>query len=181
MPIAVKLSRDFYDRFGDKAVDELVGLLNQVDAASQHTLREFNEQNFARFDATLEQRIAELRGDVRARIAELDAKIDRRIAELRGDVQARIAELDAKIDRRIAELRGDLQARIAELDAKIDSRIAELRGDFQARIAELDAKIDSRIARLEAKLSGQLVSHMRWTIGILLMQFAAVIGLWFRH
>ena len=33
MPVTAKSSRDFYDRFGDKAVDELVGLSNDVDGA----------------------------------------------------------------------------------------------------------------------------------------------------
>ena len=57
MPITAKLSREFYDRFGDKLVDELVGLLNQMDATFRAELRELNEQNFTRFDAKLEQRI----------------------------------------------------------------------------------------------------------------------------
>jgi hypothetical protein len=36
-------------------------LLNSVDSASRNELRELNELNFARFDAKLEHRIAELR------------------------------------------------------------------------------------------------------------------------
>ena len=61
MPRAVKLSKKFYDRFGDDIVNELVDLVNQVDASYKNELRELNEMNFARFDAKLEQRMAELR------------------------------------------------------------------------------------------------------------------------
>jgi len=32
MPVTARLSREFYDKFGDKVVDELVGLLNNMDA-----------------------------------------------------------------------------------------------------------------------------------------------------
>jgi hypothetical protein len=39
-----KLSREFYDRFGDKVVDELVGLLNDVDATFKAELREQNDE-----------------------------------------------------------------------------------------------------------------------------------------
>ena len=39
--------------------------MNQMDAAYRADLRELNELNFARFDAKLEQRVAELRGEFR--------------------------------------------------------------------------------------------------------------------
>ncbi len=38
-------------------------------------LRELNELNFARFDAKLEQRVAELRGDIQAGLASLKADL----------------------------------------------------------------------------------------------------------
>ena len=37
---------------------------NAVDATYRADLREFNEVNFARFDAKLEQRLAELKSDL---------------------------------------------------------------------------------------------------------------------
>ena len=90
--------------------------MNQVDAASQNSLRELNELNFARFDDKLERRLGELRAELRAELGELHA-----------------------------ELQG--------------------RG----------------IANLQATLSAQLVSQMRWMVGILAAVFLAVMGLWFRH
>jgi hypothetical protein len=60
MPVTARLSKLFYDRFGDEIVGELVDGLNQVDATYRSDLRELNELNFARFDAKLEQRVAEL-------------------------------------------------------------------------------------------------------------------------
>ena len=64
MPITARLSKKFYDRLGDDIVGELIELLNQVDEASRTELREINESNFARFDAKLEQRAAELRTEI---------------------------------------------------------------------------------------------------------------------
>ncbi len=64
MPITARLSRVFYDRFGDKLVDELVGLLNDVDATFKAELREQNDRNLALFDAKLEQRLAELKAEL---------------------------------------------------------------------------------------------------------------------
>ena len=64
MPITARLSREFYDRFGDKVVDELVGLLNDVDATFKAELRSPNDKNLALFDAKLEQRLAELKAEL---------------------------------------------------------------------------------------------------------------------
>jgi len=64
MPVTARLSRKFYDTFGDEIANELVDWLNKVDAAYRSELRELNELNFARFDAKVEQRIAEVKAEV---------------------------------------------------------------------------------------------------------------------
>ncbi len=64
MPVTVRLSRRFYEKFGDEIVNELVDWLNQVDTTYRSELREQNEMNFARFDAKLEQRLAELKAEL---------------------------------------------------------------------------------------------------------------------
>ena len=61
MPVTARLSRKFYAKFGDDVTNELVEWFNAVDATYRSDLREINELNFARFDAKVDQRIAELR------------------------------------------------------------------------------------------------------------------------
>ena len=89
MPVAIKLSRKFYDRFGDDLVTELVELLNQVDATYKSELHQLIEVHFARFDAKLEQRVAELRAEMDRRFAELRGEMDKRFAELRVEMNDR--------------------------------------------------------------------------------------------
>ena len=60
MPVTAKLSRKFYDKLGDDVANELVEWFNLVDATYRSDLKELNELNFARFDAKLEQRLAQL-------------------------------------------------------------------------------------------------------------------------
>src|SRR5437867_2537672 len=64
MPVTARLSRKFYDTLGEDITNELVDWFNSVDATYRSDLRELNESNFARFDARLEQRVAELRRDL---------------------------------------------------------------------------------------------------------------------
>ncbi|UCG88419.1 MAG: hypothetical protein JSW71_07720 [Gemmatimonadota bacterium] len=71
MPVTAKLSKKFYDRFGEDIANELVDWFNKVDATYRAGLRELNELNFARFDAKLEQRIAQVESKLDAHRADL--------------------------------------------------------------------------------------------------------------
>lgn len=64
---------------------------NQVDATYRIELRELNELNFARFDAKLEQRIAELR----AELASLEGRLLARL----GVVEGRFGTLEGRLVR----------------------------------------------------------------------------------
>ena len=79
MPVTAKLSRKFYETFGDDIANELVEWFNQVDATYRADLRELNELNFGRFDAKLEQRLAELKGELRTEIAQGLAGVETRL------------------------------------------------------------------------------------------------------
>jgi DNA anti-recombination protein RmuC len=121
MPVTAKLSKLFYERVGDQVANELVDWFNAVDETYRSDLRELNELNFARFDAKLEQRMAEM-----------NAKLEQRMAEMNAKLEQRMAEMNAKIDRGLAELRADLSIKIAELEAKMERRF----GDMERRLGE---------------------------------------------
>lgn len=77
MPVTAKLSRRFYEKFGDEITNELVEWFNQVDATYRSELREINDLNYVRFEAKLEQRIVEVRADLRSGLANLKAELIR--------------------------------------------------------------------------------------------------------
>ena len=64
MPVTAVLSKQFYEKFGEEVTNELVNWFNAVDATYRTDLRELNELNFARFDAKLEQRLAQVKSDL---------------------------------------------------------------------------------------------------------------------
>jgi hypothetical protein len=66
-------------------------------ATYRSDLRELNELNFARFDAKVEQRMAELRAEVNSRIAELRVEMREGFAR----VDQRFAEFEAKLTNRL--------------------------------------------------------------------------------
>lgn len=101
MPVTAKLSRKFYEKFGDEIANELVEWFNAVDATYRADLRELNELNFERFDAKVEQRFAQQ-----------DTTWERRFAELRAEMQIGFARADAKLEERLAQLETRLTRRM---------------------------------------------------------------------
>ena len=99
MPRTVKLSQRFYDKFGHDLVDELVNWFNETDTTYRAELRELNDLNFARFDAKLEQRIAELRAELREGIA-----------ALRGEIRAELGAQGGRFEAGLGGLRGEFRA-----------------------------------------------------------------------
>ncbi len=112
MPVTAKLSRKFYEKLGDDVANELVEWFNLIDATYRVDLKELNELNFARFDAKLEQRVAELRAEMQAGFARAEAELDRRIGEVRAEIQAGFARADAKLEQRLAQLETQLTKRM---------------------------------------------------------------------
>ena len=93
MPVTARLSKRFYDVLGEDVANELVDWFNAVDLTYRADLRELNELNFARFDAKLEQRIAELRAELRREMAELRIEFRTELQQVRTDIERFRSEL----------------------------------------------------------------------------------------
>ena len=97
MPVTARLSKRFYDVLGEDVANELVDWFNAVDLTYRADLRELNELNFARFDAKLEQRLAELRAELRQEIAELRAELRTEIAGLRLEFRTELHQVRTEL------------------------------------------------------------------------------------
>jgi hypothetical protein len=86
VPVTARLSKRFYDVLGEDIANELVDWFNAVDLTYRADLRELNELNFARFDAKLEQRLAELRAELRTEIAGLRGELRTGLHQVRTEL-----------------------------------------------------------------------------------------------
>jgi hypothetical protein len=150
MPVTAKLSREFYDKFGDKITDELVNWLNEVDATYRSELKDLNELNFARFDAKLEQRVAYL-----------DAKVDTVTARLDAKIEAVEKRLEARIDQRAAEVKAQLCGDISELRTETREGFARIEGRVAASTQELKADLLKWMFGAWATLLGAMIALIR--------------------
>jgi len=100
MPVAIKLSREFYERFGDRIANEFVEVLNQVDLAYRDDLRQLNDANFRRLEAKLDL----FRAEIRQEMAEVKLEIRSEMSALREENTG----LRGDMDRGFERLRSDM-------------------------------------------------------------------------
>jgi len=122
VPVTARLSKRFYDQFGDEVANELVDWFNAVDATYRSDLKEVNELNFARFDASVGERFAQQDARLEKRFAEQDARLEKRFADQDARLEKRLFAQDAKLD--------TLEARMNEHFRETDGKIAQLRIDM---------------------------------------------------
>ncbi len=77
----------------------MVDWFNQVDATYRADLRELNELNFARFDAKLEQRLVELRAELRTEVGQLGGELRAEIGRLQTEYRTDLAAAKADVIR----------------------------------------------------------------------------------
>ena len=97
VPVTARLSKRFYEVLGEDVANELVDWFNAVDLTYRTDLRELNELNFARFDARLEQRLAELRAELRQELAELGTGLRTEIAGLRLEFRTELQQVRTEL------------------------------------------------------------------------------------
>jgi hypothetical protein len=85
-PVTARLSKHFYDVLGEDIANELVEWFNAVDLTYRTDLRELNELNFARFDAKVEQRLAQLRGELLVELRTGLQQVRAELQEVRGEL-----------------------------------------------------------------------------------------------
>ena len=86
MPVTAKFSEKFYQTFGHGLVDELVDWCNQVDATYRSEFRELFDTRFAVFDA---------------KFAVFDAKLEQRLAEVKAELKADFRTELARLETRL--------------------------------------------------------------------------------
>ncbi len=92
-PMVAKLSREFYDRFGDKLTDELVNCLNSIEASYRAEIKDLFAAHFGRFEEKFERRTAE----TAAHFARFEEKFEHRLAATKAELRQEVAGLRVEI------------------------------------------------------------------------------------
>ena len=104
MPVTARLSKRFYETLGEDVANEMVDWFNAVDTTYKADLRDLIEVQAQRFDAKLEQRLAETRADLRTEIGQVRAEMGVGFAQVRTEMATGSAALRTEM----ASLRAEL-------------------------------------------------------------------------
>jgi hypothetical protein len=97
MPVTARLSKRFYDALGEDVANEMVDWFNAVDTTYKADLRDLIEIQAQRFDARLEQRLAETRADLRSEIGQMRTEMGVGFAQVRTEMGVGFAQLRAEL------------------------------------------------------------------------------------
>ena len=99
MPVA-KLSREFYDRFGDKLTDELVNCLNSIEASYRAEIKDLFAAHFGRFEEKFEhfeEKLERHTAETAAQLDRFEEKFEHRLATTKAELQVEIQSVKADL------------------------------------------------------------------------------------
>ena len=110
MPLAIKLSRRFYDTLGDEVTNEFVMMLNSLDDAYRTEIRDL----FGSHTGQIDSRMGQLEG----RMGHLEGRMERLEGRM-GQLETRLVRVEAQIELLEKNLNTRIDAKLSDLKASI--------------------------------------------------------------
>jgi hypothetical protein len=104
LPVTARLSRKFYERFGDEIAGEFVDWFNAVDSTYQQQLRDQNDLNWERFKAELHSAIAQSESRLIERIVQSESGLTEKFSGKLSEFSGKLSEFSGKL----SDLKADL-------------------------------------------------------------------------
>jgi len=133
VPVTAKLSRKFYERFGDEIANELVDWFNAVDSTYQGQLKEVNDLNWGR---------------VETRFTAFDERLDAVAVKF----EAKLEGLESRMNSKLEALESRMDSRFKALESRMDSKLETLESRTDSELHGLEARLDTKIQRLRSEL-----------------------------
>ena len=117
MPLAIKLSKRFYDTLGDEVTNEFVMMLNSLDDAYRTEIRDLFGSHTGQIDS---------------RMGQLEGRMDR--------LEGRMERLEGRMERLEGRM-GQLETRLVRVEAQIELLEKNLNTRIDAKLSDLKASI----------------------------------------
>jgi hypothetical protein len=108
VPVTAKLSRKFYETFGDDVATEFVDWFNTVDAQYRTEMRQMLDAQFRLMRSELEQRLDQ-------RLTAIELRLDRRVDAVETQLERMEARLLGRTEASIAATVGAAESRLQRL------------------------------------------------------------------
>ena len=104
MPVTARLLQRLNESLGDEATNDLFAWWEEAATVNRVAVREVADLYYARFDARLEQGLAEVRSDMNKGFAKVYAEMDKGLAEVRSELAKGSAQLRSEMANQRADL-----------------------------------------------------------------------------
>ena len=94
------------EKLGNKAVEELVGLLNEVEEKSRDRSMEIVE---SKFEKRLVEESFSIKSELKEEIAQVRSELKEEIAQVRSELKEEIAQVRSELKEEIAQVRDELK------------------------------------------------------------------------
>ncbi|NOT09945.1 MAG: hypothetical protein HOP28_17270 [Gemmatimonadales bacterium] len=119
MPVTTRLLHRLNEALGDDAADDLLACFREASEVNRAAVRELAELYITRSEARIDQRMAELRGDLHSALDVHRGEIGSALAELRGEFRSSIGELRGEFRSALGAFRGEMRSDLANQRAEL--------------------------------------------------------------
>jgi hypothetical protein len=151
MPATAVLLKRLQETLGEEATRDLVTWVDQGWEYQIAQLRELADLHYGRFDARLEQRLAEVRAALRTEMAQ-------GLAAVRQDLAQGVAAVRQDMAQGLAAMRQDMTQGLGAARAETTQGLAAVR----AEMAQGDASLRAEIAALRIDMATQRADLIKW-------------------
>jgi hypothetical protein len=162
MPATAVLLKRLQETLGEEATRDLVTWVDQGWEYQIAQLRELADLHYGRFDARLEQRLAEVRAALRTEMAQGLAAVRQDLAQgvaaVRQDMTQGLAAVRQDMAQGLAAVRQDMTQGLGAARAETTQGLAAVR----AEMAQGDASLRAEIAALRIDMATQRADLIKW-------------------
>jgi hypothetical protein len=108
MPVTTRLLHRLNEALGDDAADDLLACFQEANDVNRAAVRELAELYITRSEARIDQRMAELRGDLQSALGVHRGEVGSVLGEFRGEVRSALGELRGEMHSGLANQRAEL-------------------------------------------------------------------------
>jgi hypothetical protein len=107
------------EALGDDAADDLLACFQEANDVNRAAVRELAELYVTRSEARIDQRMAELRGDLQSALGVHRGEVGSVLGEFRGEVGSVLGEFRGEVRSALGELRGEMHSGLANQRAEL--------------------------------------------------------------
>lgn len=190
MPVTARLSKAFYDQFGEQVTNELVEWFNQVDLTYRTDLRTLNDTNFARFEALLDSRFARADLQLERQLNERFGEFEQRFSAFERRMEKQSGEFEQRMEKRFSAFEQRMEQQFGKFEQRMERRLGVFEQGMEQRFGTFGQVMDTRLGEGERRLSAierelplireelrvGLSRQLNWMVGLWITTTAALLA-----